>query len=258
VLSCIIPSYRGIDPYLPKTVRSLLDNAEGQVEVIVVLDGGWCEPVNDPRVHYLHKGRNEGMREAINSGVQIARGDFLLRSDEHCAYSRGYDLILTKDCPEGHIVTPRRYFLDPVKWERMDKRPIDYEKLLIHRQYPKFTGEEWRSRAKERKDILVDETMMMQGSCWCMRKSWWDKVIVRLETEGYGPMYGDQLEMAMKTWQAGGKLMVNKNCWFAHKHRDFKRVHHYPTERALPEWKYALDKWLPYYNEVIKPRWKLQ
>ena len=55
MLSCIIPSYK--DPSLHKTIQSILDNAEGEVEVIVILDGYWTEIVDDPRVRVLHLGR---------------------------------------------------------------------------------------------------------------------------------------------------------------------------------------------------------
>ncbi len=101
----------------------------------------------------------------------------------------------------------------------------------------------------------IDESMAMQGSCWIMKRSWWDKVIKDLQTEGYGPLYQDSHEMVFKTWKAGGKLMVNKNTWHAHKHRDFKRTHNYGTAEAAPGWAYSLKLWEPYYNE-IKLKWR--
>jgi hypothetical protein len=36
--------------------------------------------------------------------------------------------------------------------------------------------------------------------------------------------------MVFKTWKAGGKLMLNKNTWHAHKHRSFARTHNNGTE----------------------------
>lgn len=32
---------------------------------------------------------------------------------------------------------------------------------------------------------MVDETFAMQGSCWLMKRSWWDKVIGELDTKEY-------------------------------------------------------------------------
>ncbi len=262
MLSIVIPSYK--DPYMHKTVQSLLDNAEGEIEIIVVMDGYWTQVIDDPRVRAVHLGQNRGMRGAINAGVAVARGEYLMRTDEHSTFCKGYDRILTETCEDNWIVTPRRYFLDPVKWEIMDVPYVDYEKLIIipYEDGRKFAGMPWRDRDRERcmSWFNIDETMAMQGSCWVMRKSWWDKVIGELQIEGYGPLYQDSHEMIFKTWKAGGKMMVNKLAWHAHKHRDFPRTHNNGT-RENPSnngkcFKYCLDTWEDYYNE-IKKLWKI-
>lgn len=257
-LSIIIPSYR--DPYLHKTIDSLLENALGEIEIIVVLDGYWPEtPIkNDKRVKILHLGKNRGMRGAINSGVSIATGKYLMRVDEHQSFCKGYDVILTNACADNWIVTPRRYFLDPIKWEVMNIKPVDYCDLVIQGDGDerKFTGKTNEVVAEDRKDIFIDETFAMQGSCWVMPHKWWDDVIGELQTEGYGPLIQDSHEMVFKTWKAGGKLMVNKCAWHAHKHRDFKRTHNNGTEenpaKCNDGYKYALSIWEDYYNELKK------
>lgn len=258
MLSIIIPSYK--DPLLIKTIDSLLENSEGEIEIIAVLDGYWPSEVkSDPRVRYLHLGKNRGMRGAINAGVLIARGEFLMRADEHQKFGKGYDRILTETLEDNWIVTPRRYCLDVKKWEVMDIPPVDYMKLKIQNVREgvrKFAGVPWERNRKE----MIDETMAMQGSCWVMKRSWWDKVIGELQTEGYGPHYQDSHEMVFKTWQAGGKLMVNKNTWHAHKHRKFPRTHNNGTTENPSNneqcWKYSLEVWEDYYNKV-RPRWKI-
>lgn len=257
MISVVIPSYK--DPLLQKTIDSLLENAEGDIEVIPVLDGYWPEiPLkDDPRVRILHLGKNQGMRNAINCGVRIARGEFIMRTDEHAIFGPGYDRILTERFKDNWIVTPVRYYLDTEQWKVMDIPPNVYNKLIIDESRPKFSGVNWPSREKERPDKMIDETMAMQGSCWIMKKSWWDKVIVELQSEGYGTHYGDSHEMVFKTWKAGGKLMVNKNTWHAHKHRDFPRTHNYSSEMALPGWKYSLSLWREYYEKEIAPKWGL-
>jgi glycosyltransferase involved in cell wall biosynthesis len=253
-LSVVIPSYK--DPLLHKTIESLLKNATGPIEVIAVLDGYWTNVVNDPRVRVVHYGETRGMRDAINGGVSIARGRYIMRTDEHCDFCPGYDTILTSQIEDNWIVVPRRYALDPETWTRMpDVRAVDYEKLTILASHQKFSGLEWRSRAIERAHIPLDETMAMQGSCWVMSRHWWDTVIGRLDSTGYGTHYQDSVEMSMKTWQAGGKLMVNKHAWYAHKHRKFPRTHSYGGQAARESWAHALELWKPYYDAVIAPRW---
>ncbi len=258
LLSVIIPSFK--DPLLKNTVESLLENSElpkDQLEIICVLDGYWTGPIDDPRVKVLHLGKTRGMRGAINAGVSVSKGQFIMRTDEHCSFGKGYDRILTERFKDNWIVTPRRYFLDVDKWEVMDLPPNDYNKLVIDTSRNKFSGVDWKSRAKQRADKMIDETMAMQGSCWIMKRSWWDKVIVELQSEGYGTHYGDSHEMVFKTWKAGGRLMVNKNTWHAHKHRDFPRTHNYGTKEAEPGWKYSLELWGDYYEKEIRPKWRI-
>ena len=258
-LSVIIPSYH--DPLSVKTIKSLLETSElgDQLEIIQVFDGYWpdFELIQDPRVRYVHLGKNVGMREAINAGVRVARGEFIMRTDEHCMYAPGFDKAMTDVCEPNWIMTATRYFLDPIKWEKMDIPPHVYEKLKI-RDGLKFEGVKWHDRERERRDVMVDETMSMQGSQWLMPRQWWIDVIGELDTEHYGPMYQDSHEMVFKTWKAGGKLMVNKNTWFAHKHVSFPRTHKHGGQAQDPAIKYCLDTWGDYYRQEIAPKWNLQ
>lgn len=260
MLSVVIPSYK--DPLLHKTIDSLLENARGEIEVIPVLDGYYPEtPIKkDERIKVVQLGGNRGMRRAINAGIDIAKGDFIMRTDEHCSFGNGFDTILTESCQENWIVTPRRYFLDADKWEVMDIPPVDYMELKITNVAPgirKFSGVDKPGDP----NLTIQESMAMQGSCWVMRRAWWDKVIGELENEGYGPHYQDSHEMVFKTWQNGGKLMVNKNTWHAHKHRSFPRTHNNGTPENPSNneacWAYSLQVWEDYFNSEIKPKWSL-
>jgi len=263
-LSVIIPTFK--EPLSVPTTRSLLENSKlgDQLEVINVLDGYWPDfkLVDDPRVIYLHLGKNRGMRGAINAGVKASRGEFIMRTDSHCMFAPGYDKELTDTCKDNWIITGVRYFLDPVKWERMDIPPVIYEKLVIQGG-KKFSGARWPERDKERDkpEFEVDETMAMQGSVWLMSRSWWDKVIKELQSEGYGPAYQDSHEMIFKTWQAGGKMMIDKRTWYAHKHRSFARTHNEGTKEnpwiREDSWAYALKVWRDYYEKEVRPKWKI-
>jgi len=255
-LSVIIPSYK--DPLLHKTIGSILDNFEGDFEVIPVLDGYSLEQpiVDDPRVKPIYLEKNVGMREAINIGVAAARGIWLMRSDEHCMFCSGFDKILLKDAQEDTITSATRYFLDPVKWQVMDIPPINYEKFHVKDapEFKKFTAVAWEARTRERKEVPVDENMALQGSMWLMHHEWWHNVIGKLQSDGYGTHYQDTTEMLFKTWGKGGRLMLNKNAWYAHRHRSFNRSHQYSLSKAIPGWNYALLKHWNQYLEV-KQAW---
>jgi len=261
-LSCVIPAYK--DPYVIPTIDSLLLNSElgDEMEIIVVLDGFWpdFELREDKRVVYVHLGRNRGMRGAINAGVAIARGEYILRSDQHCAFAKGYDRILVKDCKPNWIMTAPQYFLDPVKWEVMDLEPVETQKLVIQGG-KKFSGQRWKERDLKYKDLDLVESMAMQGSMWLMPKKWWEDVIGELQTEGYGQMYQDSHEMVFKTWKKGGRLILDKKTWFAHKHRSFVQGRHEGTKEN-PSIRdksglYALKVWRDYYEKDIRKRWKI-
>ena len=250
MLSVIIPSYH--DPLLHKTIDSLFENAMGELEIVVVLDGYWTAIKQDPRVRVLHLGQNRGMRGAINAGISISRGEYIMRTDEHCIFGKGFDNILTKSCEPNWIMTARRYFLDPVKWKVLDLPPVDYEELCIQTV---GDGKKFCGIPKEKQGPDIMETHAMQGSMWVMPRKWWDDVIGELQSEGYGTHLQDSHEMTFKTWQAGGKLMVNKNTWFAHKHVSFPRTHNYGGKEAEEAVKYSYETWKDYYQE-IKEKWR--
>jgi hypothetical protein len=145
----------------------------------------------------------------------------------------------------------------------MDDEPVITEKLVIQGGQ-KFSGIRWRERDEQYKDRELVESMAMQGSCWLMHKQWWEDVIVELQTEGYGQMYQDSHEMVFKTWQAGGRLIVNKRTWFAHKHRQFTQHRSEGTEENpslrgdnFAAGQYALSVWKDYYDNDIGKRWKI-
>jgi len=228
---------------------------------VVVLDG--YDPkkpiVTDSQVRVVRHAKNLGMREAINTGVQASRYPHIMRLDEHCMVGPGFDRLLLEHIEDNWVVTTRRYFLDPVRWEVMGDKFIDYEKLLIITKPSgrmKFSAVEWWGRSRERRDILIDEDMAFQGSAWCMSRKWWDSVIVRLDSEGYGTLYQDTTEMLFKTWAAGGKLMLNKKTFYAHKHRSFNRTHDYPGELADASFRFALEKHGEEY-ERVRAKWMI-
>jgi glycosyltransferase involved in cell wall biosynthesis len=225
-VSIIIPSRN--ERFLSKTVEDVLSKARGDIEVIVCLDGYWPDPPlkEDKRLIQLHRGLSRGMRPGINAGVQIARGDYLMKLDGHCMVEEGFDTILSANCEEDWVVIPRRHRLDPEVWEIRNegKAPIDYHFLSYPFERPDditcgLHGEWWPQRAKERAEILIDDEMSSQGSCWFMRRSWWNRMIGPLDVTNYGTFVQEFQEIGCKSWLGGGSVKVNKNTWYAHLHK---------------------------------------
>lgn len=225
LLSIIIPSRN--ETYLTPTIRDLLDKAAGVIEVLVVLEGYWCDLVHDPRVHYIHRGRALGLRAAINAAAALARGGYLMKIDAHCMVDNGYDLKLLADCPDDAVVVPRRKRLDAENWRLLESSApdVDYEFLSFPGkdgpdQPDGLRGKKWIDRAERRSgtEFLVDENMCFQGSCWLMRREYFDHLDL-MDEANYGTFTNEAVEIALKAWLSGGRVLVNKKTWYAHYHK---------------------------------------
>ena len=234
MLSAIIPSRQ--PQYLQKTIDDLLAKAEGEIEVIVVLDGIWPDvPIkDDPRVHIIHHGTPHdslGMRESINRGVSLSKGEYIMKTDEHCLFSPGFDVGMIVYYQEHDVVIPRRKRLDAENWIVAEDRRPDIDYMHIDFPFPEgwqndittgLHGAEWRQRFYDRKDEMIDLTPSMQGSCYFMSRKHWDEVIGFLNSEKYSPFTMEAQEIGMKTWFTGGRVVVNKKVYYAHLHKGKK------------------------------------
>lgn len=249
-VSIIIPSRN--EKFLVPTVNDVLKNARGDVEVIVVLEGYWDHALPaDPRLHVIHKGKAQGMRPAINSAAAIAKGDYLMKLDAHCMVGEGFDEVLKADCEDDWLVIPRRYALDPEAWAIQDtgKPPIDYHFLSYPLAkvdpYLGLHGSPWRERNKGREDVLVDDEMSSQGSCWFMSRKHWDR-ICPMEIEKYGNFIQEMQELGLKTWLGGGAMKVNKKTWYAHLHKGKKygRMYFISSQEQDAGANFAMRYWM--------------
>ena len=222
MISIVIPSRN--EPYLQKTIQDLRQKAVGEIEIIAVLDGYWppiTEIENCPCVTYIHFSEPRGMRNAINSAVAIAKGEYILKVDAHVMFDKGYDVALPEFCEKDWVVVPRRYALDPVKWERTDnpKYPVDYMYLSND-----FHGVIWEEKNKDEnmKVKVYDDLMSAQGSCWFMRRDYFHEL--ELMDEGhFGTFASEFQEVGLKCWLSGGRVIVNKKVWYAHWHKTESR-----------------------------------
>ena len=120
-LSVIIPNRNS--PYLTKTMKDILAKAETNIEIIVNIDENWPkEIVNDPKVHYIHPPTPRGMRYGINKGVQLSRGQYIMKCDDHVMFGKGFDRILIENHQKDWVQIPRRYALNVEDWEIEEKR----------------------------------------------------------------------------------------------------------------------------------------
>lgn len=225
-LSVIIPNRNS--PFTTKTIQDILEKSVGEVEIIVNVDENWPDPLfDDKRVTYIHPGTPRGMRWGINAAVALAKGKYIMKTDDHCMFAQGFDKMLIENHLEDNWVQiPRRYSLDAENWKINEGRPFrDYHYLCFPAKGKAHDegmhGVEWWSRQKERSapEYDIDDTPSLQGSCWFMTKNHFDNFLHGLSEEGYGTFSQESQEIGLKTWLGGGRMVVNKKTWYAHLHK---------------------------------------
>lgn len=248
-LSVVIPNYNS--PYASKTIQGVLDNAKGDIEVVVNVEQEWPLPLSeDARVHYIHGSAPIGMRAGINKAIAMSTGEFVMKCDDHVMFGEGFDEILKADCQDNWVIVPRRYALDVENWkveEREDnKYPIDYMYIDFPRKGKNHDdgmhGVPWKR--PERDNILIDDTPSMQGSCWFMKREYFDKLNL-MSTEGYGQFSQEAQEIGFKAFLSGGALKVNKKTWYAHLHKGtrYGRMYKMPSGTAEAS-NWSAEHWL--------------
>lgn len=246
MLSIAIPSRQ--ERFLNNTIKDVLEKATGNIEVFPILDGYDLpeeQLIKDPRVKYLRIPIGNGethKRHGVNIMVDICQGEYVASLDAHCMMAKGFDEQLVKDHQPNWVQVPRRHRLDAENWciqEQSDNRPpIDYEYLMFPLRYHPFSGSsknrgprepksdyhpalhgfKWDTRTLERWDVPIDDTMTIQGSFWFMTKDWFRETGL-MQIDGFTGWGQEGEEISFKTWLSGGKVMTNKNTWYAHLHK---------------------------------------
>lgn len=255
-LSIIIPARN--EEFLGRTIQDILEHAEGNIEIIAILDGYLPDPplpVSD-RVSVIYNPVAVGQRAGANQGAKIAKGKYLMKVDAHCAFDQGFDRkMLEAYAKVGDDVT----MLPVMK----NLHAFDWICEEGHRRYQSPSGPCETCGKPTKKDVVwfpkpspnsftfrFDKTMHFQ---------YWGELAKRPENQkgarlldgSYDPQlretlsiqgscfmitkekwfeldicseefhsWGQQgVEVACKTWLSGGKVMSNLNTWYAHMFR---------------------------------------
>jgi len=268
MLSIIIPSRNEI--FLQKTIIDVLNKSTGEVEVFPILDSyepPASELVDDPRVKYIRLPAQKytQKRHGINLAVSISKGKYVMSLDAHCMLGEGFDEIIVKDLEDDWVAVPRRNRLDAKNWciqTQSDTRPpIDYEYLMWPPQFiPRaFHGFKWDAKTLKNWDIKVDDTITMQASCWIMHKTYFNKMGF-MQIEGYSGWGMEAEELCFSTWLTGGRVVTNKNTWYAHLHKgkEYGRMYFMTRHSQRMCNAFAYDFWIndrPLKNRIHNFEW---
>jgi glycosyltransferase involved in cell wall biosynthesis len=238
-LSILIPARN--EMFLAKTIEDILANIEGDTEVIAVLDGAWADPgiPDNDRVTLIYNPQSIGQRAATNQAAKLSKAKYIMKCDAHCSFDKGFDVKMIAEmhddwtmvplmrnlhafdwvCPDGHrryqgpsgpcLICGKETTRD-ILW-RAKERPKSVSYCFDSTPHFQYFGE-YAKRPEGQGEI--PETMSLQGSCWMLtREKYWELDIC---DETFGSWGSQGIEVAVKTWLSGGKVMVNKKTWYAH------------------------------------------
>lgn len=277
-VSILIPARGESEDNLRRTLQSIYHNATGEIEVIVGFDG---EPVydkdglrwislndkDDPSAKWLSPTQFiefpniVGIKTNINAMAAMATGKYIYKSDAHCRFGEGFDEILTADMQDDWIVMPRfKIIKDDWSIQMRDGQEefYDYFYLCCPFTDPKGfrfkAGGHWKERTQKRLPAgegqalwiesirpHIDETPQIHGSGWFMTKDRYFEMGGFPNIDPYGHAQ-EPIWLAMKNWLMGGKVMVNKNTWYAHLHQQGnKRGYHMDRAQENRSYQIAAD-----------------
>jgi len=253
-LSILIPSRN--EMFLARTIEDILSNIEADTEIIAVLDGAWADPPipQHERVNVIYVPKSIGQRASTNLACKLSRAKYVMKSDAHCSFDKGFDRKMIeafKMVDEKTTMVPvmrnlwafdwKCYYCGwkkyqgptPQKCQQCGKTDKIRRKMIwIGKHNPQSTSycfdstphfqyfEDWKHRPKYEKDKAekgLTETMSLQGSCWMLTRDKYRELGVC--DEAFGSWGSQGIEVASKTWLSGGQVLVNHKTWYAHMFR---------------------------------------
>lgn len=266
-LSILIPARN--EMFLARTVQDLLENIEGNTEIIVVLDGAWSNPgmPQHERLTVVYFPQSIGQRAATNQAARLSKAKYLIKVDAHCAFDKGFDVKLMADMEDDITMVPVMRNLHVFDWvckngHRRYQGPsgpctecgeeTTRDIVWIPKDSPRSTSYcfdktlhfQYFGEYKPKQIGDLVETMSLQGSFFMLtREKYWELDIC---DEGHGSWGQQGVEVACKTWLSGGRVICNKKTWYAHLFRtqgsDFGFP--YPNPGVEKARAYSRDLWL--------------
>jgi len=256
-LSILIPARNEI--FLAKTVENILENIQGNTEILVGLDGAWANPPvkNDPRVTIIYRNESIGQRAMTNDLCKIAKGKYVMKIDAHCAVDEGFDVKMVeafKETGDNVTMIPALYNLHAFNWkckkcgnewyqsptptrcqlpgEAKGDNPncdntTDFEKVIYWRPRESRRSEAYRFdttlhfqyHRDWQKKVNGDFVETMSAQGSCFMLTKEKYWELNICDEEFGSWGQQGVEVACKTWLSGGRLLTNRRTWYAHMFR---------------------------------------
>ena len=223
-LSIIIACFN--DPDLSATVQSIRDTAGYEVEVVVVDD---CSPRPIAAmlgVKLVRNARRIGCGPSRYIGAMHATGNFLLFTDAHMRFtSNWYENAM------GKVLLPEREktlhcgSCLTIKAGEQDSDSAtgvyygaDFNFCGPDHKFPKLNQvmECVWAQPKSEDDYEIQAVM---GACYFIQRDWFIKLDALRHLKVWA---GDEQELSIKSWLAGGEIRLLKNVRIGHRFREGK------------------------------------
>lgn len=225
------------DPYLKRTVDEIRKTADGEVEFIVINDGGEY-PSSLQDVIILNHTETLGRRVSFNEAARVASGDYLLITDPHCSMSAHWDTKMAESCGDKNLVFSVLWDIDPHTWERKGGA---YLHVSMNKQYT----EKWWPKKRLEECQIEEESMCFTGCGWMIKKDrYWE---VGGYDEALGKYGWDGPEWSCKIWMNDdpGKVILRTDVVCGHIFGTNLKSKLYRTE-MIPQAQYL---------EYMKKKW---
>lgn len=257
MITVIVPAYYKEEPYLNRTIDNIFRTAEGEVEVLVFLNG-YTQKVDERAKVLANVSMNVGERTAMNCMAKTAKGEYLLRIDAHCDFlTPGWDKMMVEVTGPKTITVAILVYLyhsqANVGDEKLHARAKaegwkDWHQVPGHwygmcRLMPNMEAK-WLKPNKEREYPTVVPNMCFTGCGWLIPlKFYWelggaDEMMPEMGAIGE--------EFAVKAWLNGGKVQSRTDVEIGH----IFATGGYDTQSVVDALKMLEEKYGDRYHEI--------
>jgi glycosyltransferase involved in cell wall biosynthesis len=242
---------------------------------------------DDDRVTIIYSPVSIGQRAATNAACRLSKAKYVMKLDAHCAVSEGFDVQMMADMQDDWTMVPVMRNLHAFDWVCKGTRnynpatlytdtgcgfrkyqgptpkacsecggKMEKEILWKAKESPKSTAfrfdktlhfqywNDFKKRPEGKGDLT--ETLSIQGSCFMLtRAKYWE---LKICDEKHGSWGQQGVEVALKTWASGGRVLCNQKTWYAHMFRtqggDFGFPYPLSGSDVDKARKYSRDTWL--------------
>ena len=191
------------EKYLNKTIEGLIENATGEIEIIVGLDGYEDDVIEDDAVTVIRCEEHIGRRKMSNRLCELATGEYLFEIDAHCKVSYGWDTKLKCVCDKNTIVGCSVNELNEESWD------CNFDKWVGGKIVDVAN---WNWDKVNQQVEKIEESESFNACGWMIRKDYFEEL--GGHDEELGEWGWENVEWTMKNKK--GKIIIRTDVVVSH------------------------------------------